>query len=330
MLSGEGQTIELGELKALLDTYNGDTSLESVAERVYIARNPKHVDEIVRRGAYLKLGGKLIGELESSSIVNGFQRLDYCPFVEDASTFAVKLVDFTGGVRPENIEADLGASMKTRDPHLTVSLESPDILVAIIVCSTRTLVGAIKPETIRRGWSLRRPRARPFFHPAVLYPKFARALVNLAKVKPGEILLDPFCGTGSILLEAGLVGVHAVGLDINRKMCKGSLLNLSAFGVDHMGVLNSDAARSSVYRCDAIVTDVPYGRASSTRGMSSDVILGGLAERAKAILPKDRHAVIVSPETLEPFEFDGFQLIETHRIYVHRNLTRLVRVLRRS
>ncbi len=304
--------------------------MESVADRVFVARNATYVDEIVRRGAYLRLGGQVIGEIESSSIVSEFQRLDYSPFVDDARTFAVKLVDFTGKLSPESIEAYLGASIKAKDAHLTVSLESPDILVAIIVCSTRTLVGAIKPETVHRAWSRRRPRVRPFFHPAVLYPKFARALVNLAKVKPGEILLDPFCGTGSILLEAGLVGVHAVGLDINRKMCKGSLLNLSAFGVDCMGILNSDALISSVNRCDAIVTDVPYGRASSTRGMSSDVILGGLAERAKAILPKGRHAVIVSPETLEPFEFDGFQLIETHRIYVHRNLTRVVRVLRRS
>ncbi len=41
---------------------------------------------------------------------------------------------------------------------------------------------------------------RPFSLPISLHPKLARALVNLARVPMGGVLLDPFCGTGGILL----------------------------------------------------------------------------------------------------------------------------------
>ena len=55
---------------------------------------------------------------------------------------------------------------------------------------------------MRQDWVIRRPRARPFFHPAAIFPKLSRALVNLSRVGAGEVFLDPFCGTGSLLLEA--------------------------------------------------------------------------------------------------------------------------------
>ncbi len=329
MLSGEGQSIQLGELRALLETYHGDSSVEHVSDRVFVVANGDYSEEIVRRGAYVSLGGPLIGEVESSRIVEGFQRLDYYPFLKDSRSFAVKVVDFSGKIRREKTEADLGASVKASNRRLAVSLDYPDIVVAVIICPTKTLVGLMRPETVQRTWSQRRPRARPFFHPSALYPKFARALVNLARVKPGDTLLDPFCGTGSILLEAGLMGIDVVGIDIRRRMCKGSLANLLKFGSDFMGVLNADATKLCINNCDAIVTDVPYGRVSSTVGRASEVILRDLVEEAKAILPDGRHAVIMSPEGTEPFDSNEFQLVDRHKIYVHRNLTRAVTVLRR-
>lgn len=51
----------------------------------------------------------------------------------------------------------------------------------------------------------------------MLPPKLARMLINLARTKETKTILDPFCGSGSILMEAGLMGLQATGSDISEK-----------------------------------------------------------------------------------------------------------------
>lgn len=51
----------------------------------------------------------------------------------------------------------------------------------------------------------------------MLPPKLARMLINLARTKDTKTFLDPFCGSGSILMEAGLMGLNATGLDNSPK-----------------------------------------------------------------------------------------------------------------
>ncbi|OQB44239.1 MAG: DNA methylase [Parcubacteria group bacterium ADurb.Bin159] len=52
----------------------------------------------------------------------------------------------------------------------------------------------------------------------LLPPKLARLLINLSQVEKDEIILDPFCGSGTILSEAiGLGYKKIIGADINKK-----------------------------------------------------------------------------------------------------------------
>lgn len=46
-------------------------------------------------------------------------------------------------------------------------------------------------------------------------PQVARALLNIFGVKPGQVVLDPFCGSGTTLVESLQLGISAVGTDIN-------------------------------------------------------------------------------------------------------------------
>lgn len=46
-------------------------------------------------------------------------------------------------------------------------------------------------------------------------PQVAKALLNIFKVEPGQVVLDPFCGSGTTLVECCHLGVDAVGTDIN-------------------------------------------------------------------------------------------------------------------
>lgn len=47
------------------------------------------------------------------------------------------------------------------------------------------------------------------------YPQLAKALINISKLKQGSIILDPFMGSGTVLLEAYLNGYRGVGMDMN-------------------------------------------------------------------------------------------------------------------
>jgi tRNA G10 N-methylase Trm11 len=52
----------------------------------------------------------------------------------------------------------------------------------------------------------------------MLPPKVAQVMLNLGQVRKSDTLLDPFCGSGTILQEAALLGVqHLQGSDISAK-----------------------------------------------------------------------------------------------------------------
>lgn len=47
------------------------------------------------------------------------------------------------------------------------------------------------------------------------HPQMIRALLNIIQMKEGETLLDPFVGSGTAVLEAQLLGINAIGIDIS-------------------------------------------------------------------------------------------------------------------
>lgn len=53
-----------------------------------------------------------------------------------------------------------------------------------------------------------------FRYPAKFHPPIARKLIELAS-SPGETVLDPFCGSGTLLVEAVATGRNAVGTDVD-------------------------------------------------------------------------------------------------------------------
>lgn len=64
----------------------------------------------------------------------------------------------------------------------------------------------------------------------MLPPKLAQIMLNLALAdkNPREsIILDPFCGLGTVLIEATLMGATAYGSDLSAKMVDATKLNLA-------------------------------------------------------------------------------------------------------
>jgi len=47
------------------------------------------------------------------------------------------------------------------------------------------------------------------------HPQMIRALLNIMKLKPGDTVLDPFIGSGTTAVEAQLLGINCIGVDIS-------------------------------------------------------------------------------------------------------------------
>lgn len=101
-------------------------------------------------------------------------------------------------------------------------------------------------------------------------PKVAQVMINLANpLKPLEYILDPFCGSGTILQEAILMGYKALGSDIEQKMVENSEKNLEWFrnryhvSPGRYKLFKANAAEISLmllnYKVSAIVTEGTLG-----------------------------------------------------------------------
>jgi len=144
-----------------------------------------------------------------------------------------------------------------------------------------------------------------------LSPRLARTLVNLAGLKPGQTVLDPFCGSGTILIEAYGKSLRCLGLDSRASRVQEARENIrwSIGGVTDRGydVRKGDARelprmlRGS--KVDAIVTEpllLPRldarPKTSTARAMVEESALvynDALASMADCIHSEGRIVVVV-------------------------------------
>ncbi|MGA8543273.1 MAG: DNA methyltransferase, partial [Thermoplasmata archaeon] len=185
----------------------------------------------------------------------------------------------------------------------------------------------------RRAASARRMPELPFQRPVSLAPRLARAAANLARVRAGDRVVDPFVGTGALIAEAGLLGARLFGIDQDAEMVRGALRNLAFLGVGAEELVVGDAAtvefvdREGAF--DAVLTDPPYGRASSTGGATSAEVMERVLPRwADRVRPGGRLVVIV-PAPVSPPGSDWHAVVRVP-VRVHRSLTREFRVYERG
>ena len=310
LLSGEGTTLPLAEAKALFLAYDPSSTFEVPDPRILIAESEADPSRVGRRIAFGRRVGRLVEDRSSvPSLVNG-RRVRFRSF------------DLVPGLSPADPAAYL-AGVKAQ-----VDLRSPELELTLVRSSSEYLA-VTSPGTMLQGWSLRRPRRRPFFHPSAIFPKLSRALFNMSRCRERETFLDPFAGTGSILLEAGVVGARVVAMDIVAKMASGATANMKRFSQEWDGVVRGDCASLPFRSVDAVATDIPYGRASSTRGKVPEKILGfALPEHAR-VCPRGSLAVVMHPQQFPVHPGDEFRAVEEHHLHVHKLLTRAITVLER-
>ena len=234
-------------------------------------------------------------------------------------SFAVS-VRKLGGYPPAST-VDLAAAVAEgilRRCSARVNLEEPDVRVRLVVSRGVAVVGTLLFK--RRGdrFRFRSKRYKPFKHPASLTPEDAKVLVNLTAC--GSLLLDPFCGSGSVVIEACLSGLEAVGLDVDRRAARGARDNMIFFSCDARGhVVVGDACvlpfRDGAF--DAIATNPPYGRSAQLRSASGRSASECLLQEGFRVLKEGGRVAYISP--LSP---ESGSVAEGYVVRVHGGLAR--------
>ena len=240
-------------------------------------------------------------------------------------TVRVRARDVRGltGVSTSEVERALGGVLTDRG--YGVDLEGPDRELRALFSEGVCALGWVEVET-DRGFERRRPTDRPFFQPGSMDPMLARALVNVAGAREGATVVDPMCGTGGLLLEAGLVGARVLGADAQRKMVRGAAENLGAYLDGEFATVRGDATRLPVRSgaADAVVFDAPYGKQSKVVGDLSALVSGALGE-ARRVAP--RTVLVADRPWADEAETVGWTVEARVERRVHGSLVRHVHLL---
>lgn len=202
-----------------------------------------------------------------------------------------------------------------------IDLTHPERVFALIATEDEWLV-AERRWVNEEDFEARKNQRRPAPHPTGMHPKLARAMVNLAR--PEREVLDPFCGGGGILIEAGLIGLSCTGTDIDHSMAERARKNLERYGVE--ANVHVQDALDNEDPAETIVTDLPYGRNSKAEDLVT--LYKGFLERAKT-----KRMVIGFPSLVDPralAEAAGWTVLHEFTWRLHKSLIKHVLVLEKQ
>jgi tRNA (guanine10-N2)-dimethyltransferase len=211
-----------------------------------------------------------------------------------------------------------------------VDLKAPKEVLRVFLGAQNVYVGWRWLDRDPKAIAARQIRKRPHFSPVSLEPKWARVLLNLAQLAPGDLVIDPFCGSGGILLEAASMGFRVAGSDLSPEMIEGARTNLKHFGHTPEALFASDVQQAyegyraaGVGRGAAVVTDLPYGRSASTGREERHKLYRRASEAWRAFVrPGDRIVVGVPSQEDVPIVGRELEHVATYPVRVHRSLTR--------
>ena len=143
-------------------------------------------------------------------------------------------------------------------------------------------------------------------------------------MKEGDIFLDPFSGTGGILIEASLLGITGVGTDADPDMTRGSRMNCKETDICSADVVCLPFKDNSF---DGIVTDFPYGQSSRIKAPDNKNLYESAMSEISRVLKPGHRAVVITHCDITFAAEKFLEIIALYEHRVHKSLTRRVLVV---
>lgn len=145
--------------------------------------------------------------------------------------------------------------------------------------------------------------------PGSLKPSVAAAMLRLAAVASGMSLLDPCCGSGTILTEAAQYEAKMIGSDIDPQAIIAANANLAAAGLQiPLHRWDARAVPLPDHSIDRIVSNLPWGRQIALDDDLRRVYHDICKEIERVLLPGGKAVLLTTLPHL--FAFKHLNLIE--------------------
>lgn len=209
--------------------------------------------KIAERLAYTKKIYQFLFEAKKEDLIERVNDFNWQSIYK--KDFCVRIHQLNGDKSSNLKEKDLASYIWKKLKKPKVNLTNPKTSIEFFVTKNEIYATKLIKE-LKNDFESRKAHKRPELHPTALNPKLARALINLSGAE--KEIIDPFCGAGGILIEAGLIGLKPIGYDLYNVMLKRAKINLDYYKIKNYELINKDALQINK-KYDYIVTDLPYG-----------------------------------------------------------------------
>ena len=321
-----GENTDLGKYEALelLKFEKYFPYLEKDYGGIIVISTSKKIDEkIISRLSMTKRISRIIFTSNKESVKDILTDLEKIKI--DDLNFAIRQI---GGKNLESEKTAILIGEKIPKENET-NLENPQ--VTVLFYQNREFFISLKYAERDTGYKRclkHHISHRPYFSPIGIHPRIARAMINLSNCANEKPLIDPFCGTGGILIEGADMGLKVTGIDLKEKMIEYSKGNLKHYGFKGK-LIKSDFKEISNLEFGSIVCDPPYGIASTSGGENiRELMKRSLDVFQKCMKNKQRLVLAVSDSSM--IKHENLTQIYKFEWYIHKSLTRNIIVLEKN
>ena len=134
--------------------------------------------------------------------------------------------------------------------------------------------------------------------PASTNPIAASVMIHLLKVLPGQTVFDPFCGSGTLLVEVleTAAGTRVVGSDIAKDALEAARHNMAPFpGRWKIRTIDARHIQADDGSVERLVSNLPFGKRVGSHSKNQELYPLFVGELARVLSPQGL-AVLLSEE----------------------------------
>lgn len=314
------------EVDSLFEIFNKKYTKSKDNKFLIVNTELKNIKEFCERSSLIKLSAEIIKITKSKNLEKIFKEISW----DIKSPYKVRIKDKTKKMNSQKLEKELSSIIWNSLENPSVDLKNPKTSIYVFITNKKTYITKLIWKAKTNRFKDTEPKNKPGFHPTILRPWLARVLINLSRAK--DNLLDPFCGTGAVIIEAARMNVKTTGCDLDSRMIDKTKKNLKFYKINS-DIKRLDATTLSKHfdkKFNSIVTDPPYKRSSFSSKDDLSELYSLFLKEANKILKKKGYLTLMIPKGTKITVPSTLKIKDKADLYVHGGLTRRILIIQKT